>query len=332
MSKLKLSMVLSNNERTRPIADGSVTVQGVELVVTTVHPSEMFWRQLKFQEFDISEMSLSTFLIMREQGDNTWAGLPIFTTRKFFHTGILVRKDAGILEPADLRGKRVGVAEYQQTAALWSRGVLRHEFGVMPEDMDWYMERTEEVSHGGATKFEPPAGVSFHRIPVEKTIASMLISGELDAALNYLNDNNLVDRSRGTDVRKHPMVTTLFPDPEAEGIRYFEKTGIFPINHCVVIKRTVLEQNPWLALNLYNSFRIAKETVIERTRELTEVYSSIGWLSQDGKQKMRMDPFPYGVASNRSLLEKITQYSHEQGLTKRRLSLEEIFTKSTLDL
>src|SRR5215813_15207831 len=146
-SHLQLSIALSDNERTRPLLEGRVTPQGIKLVPTMVHPSEMFWRQLRFAEFDVSEMSMSSLLISTARGPTPWVALPVFTTREFFHTRIQVRADAGITAPADLRGKRVGVPEYQQTAAIWGRGVLENEFGVPPRDMEFFMERVADRSH-----------------------------------------------------------------------------------------------------------------------------------------------------------------------------------------
>jgi 4,5-dihydroxyphthalate decarboxylase len=291
----------------------------------------MFWRQLHFAEFDVSEMSLSSLLIDMARGDSQWIALPIFTSRSFFHTAAWVRTDRDIASPTDLRGKRIGVPEYQQTAALWSRGVLQHEFGVRPEDMEWHMERTEERSHGGATGFQPPPGVRLHRIPQEKSIGSMLVGGELDATLLYIPDNNLVDRSRET-LEGNPQVRPLFPDAVAEGARYFAKTGFFHINHGMVVRRSILEQHPWVALNLFNAFRKAKDVVAARTRELVDVYFRLGLLPSDTRAALAVDPYPYGVKTNRAILEAIAQYSHEQGLTPRILPLEEVFAPSTLDL
>ncbi len=197
MARLPLSIALSDNPNTRPLIDGAVKAEGIDLTATVLHPSEMFWRQLRFAEFDVSEMSMSSLLISTARGPTPWVALPVFTTREFFHTRILVRADSGIASPADLKGKRVGVPEYQQTAAIWGRGVLENEFGVHPRDMAFFMERPAGKSHGGATGFKPPAGVTVHQIPASTNIGEMLISGELDATLLYLTDRNLVDRSRG---------------------------------------------------------------------------------------------------------------------------------------
>ena len=331
MPNLPLSLILGANPRSQPIIDGTVQPDGIDLLVTVAHPSEIFWRQLHFAEFDVSEMSLSSLLMHMSRGDSPWVALPVFTFREFFHTWALVRADAGIERPEDLRGKRIGVPEYQQTAALWFRGVMQHEFGVAPEDMEWYMERTEERSHGGATGFRPPPGLRFHRIPPDQSIASLLLAGELDASALYIADRNLVDRS-GVDLTGHQSVRRLFPNPVAEGARYYRKTGIYPINHGMIVRRSLLEEHPWVAVNLYQAFVAAKERVRARSREVLDPYFRLGLLPPAARDALDADPFPYGVKANRQTLETIARYSHEQGLTPRVLSLEEIFAPSTLDL
>src|SRR5919202_3190183 len=212
MARLPLSLIMGANERSLPVLDGSVVPEGIDLTCTIAHPSEIFWRQLHFKEFDISEMSLSSLIMAMAQGNRDWVGIPIFTSRRFFHTWGWVRADAGIDKPEDLKGKRVGVPEYQQTAALWSRGVLKHEFGVNPTDIEWFMERTPDRSHGGATGFQPPAGLRFHYIPPETNIGTMMMQGELDATLLYLRSQSLVDRSQ-VPFENNPRVRPLFPDP-----------------------------------------------------------------------------------------------------------------------
>jgi 4,5-dihydroxyphthalate decarboxylase len=308
-----------------------VKPDGIELAVSTVHPSEMFWRQLRFSEFDISEMSWSSLLIAISQGDKRWVALPIFTARGFPHTGILVRTDRGIEKPEDLKGKRVAVPEYQQTSALWSRGVLQHEFGVTAWDMNWFMERTEELSHGGATGFKPPAKLNFQRIVPPDNIGTMLLDGRVDASLLYLTDVNLVDRSR-VDLRNRPEVRLLFRDQVAEGARYYKKTGFYPANHCVVFQRQVLEKYPWAALNVYKAFAAAKDLVQLPGREFASIYFDLALLPASERKVLDVDPYPYGVQANRAMLEALTQFSHEQGLTERRLKLEEVFYPATLDL
>jgi 4,5-dihydroxyphthalate decarboxylase len=331
MSNVELGVALSGNARTEPIHQGRVSAQGIDLRVTKVHPSEMFWRQLHFKEFEVSEMSMSSLLAARARGDDTWVGIPVFTSRQFFHTGILVRADANIAEPQDLAGKRVGVPEYQQTAALWGRGVLLHEFGVKPEDLHWFMERPPEQSHGGATGFTPPAGVTLEYVDRNSNIGEMLMAGTLDATLLYIADRNLVDRSRA-DLSTGDAIRRLFPDPRAESIRYYKKTGFYPINHCVVVRRDVVERYPWVVLNLYSMFLEAKQIAQADSLATLSPFLDAGLVSQEEAEALRKDLFIYGVQGQREILETITEYSNEQGLTPRRLELEELFYPPTLEL
>ncbi|MBI2360834.1 MAG: hypothetical protein HYV04_18335 [Deltaproteobacteria bacterium] len=337
MPKLTLSFVSAYNERVEPLMDGAIRPEGVELIPTYSTPGETFWRQLKFQEFEISEMSLSSYLIARSRGLDMVA-LPVFPSRRLFHTEIACHLDAGIKEPGDLAGKRFGVAEYQQTAALWTRGVLEHDFGVSQYKVDWYMERTEELSHGGATGFTPPAGISLRRIPPDRSLASMLVSHELDAAAiggPWTRSVNVIDRSSripatGGDWSK---VKPLFPDRMAEGARLFKKYGFLPANHAYIIRGDVHRRYPWVAFNLYTAFVKAKALAQDRLAE--RIPSALFF----GREYLAMtrdifgdDPFPYGVKANRPMLELLIEYSHEQGLTPKKVKVEELFAESTLGL
>src|SRR5499433_1201695 len=291
---LRLSIGITSNPRTWPIIDGKVTPQGIELTPTVLHPSELFWRQLRFAEFDVSEMSMSSLLISTARGPTPWVALPVFTTREFFHTRILVRADAGITAPTDLRGKRVGVPEYQQTAAIWGRGVLENEFGVPPRDMEFFMERVADRSHGGATGFKPPAGVTVHQIPANTNIGEMLVSGALDATLLYLTHRNLVDRSR-IDLSVDKRVRPLFPDWAAEGRRYYAKTGIYPINHTVVVRRSLVDKHPWIALNLYSVFAAARAQVLRAGSVALASHFETGVIGEEVRKGLAADPMAYGV-------------------------------------
>jgi 4,5-dihydroxyphthalate decarboxylase len=251
--------------------------------------------------------------------------------RKFFHNEILVRRDSGIGKPSDLRGKRVGVPEYQQTAAIWTRGVLQHEFGVHARDMTWFMERNDDRSHGHSSGFKAPAGVSLSPVPLNTNLGDMLLNGEIDGIVHYIAHNNLVDRSR-VDLSADPRVKYLFDDREAESARYYKKTGIFPINHCMVVKRSVYECNPWIALNLYSGFVAAMEQVRKDSLAWMALYYEMGLVPREVRRIVTQTPMPYGVKAARPVLETITQYVHEQGLCERRVALEEIFAPNTLDL
>jgi 4,5-dihydroxyphthalate decarboxylase len=328
--RLQLSIALSDNDRTRPLIEGRVAPQGIRLLPTVVHPSEMFWRQLRFAEFDVSEMSMSSLIIATARGDTRWVAIPVFTMRKFFHTSIIVRNDSGIRTPAELAGKRIGVPEYQQTWAIWARGILQHEFGVHAREIEWFMERNPDKSHGGATGFAAPQGVRVNKIPPTTNIGEMLIRDELDGALHYLAGGNLVDRSSAdiSGVTHH-----LFPDPAAEGRRFYAKTGIYPINHTVVVRRALLASHPWIALNLYSAFVAAKEEIARYGKSYLQWYFEAGLL--DGAVDRTLaehDPLAYGLKAARPVLETIAQYVHEQGLSPRRVELKEIFAASTLDV
>jgi len=327
---IPVSIAMGSNPRTWPVIDGVVQADGVELIPSVLHPSEMFYRQLKFAEFDISEMSMSSFMMTMVNGDDRFIGLPVFTTHHFFHTFPLVCRDAGIDSPEDLKGKRVGVPEYQQTSALWARGALQHEWGVRSQDIEWFMERNLAESHGSSTGFMTPKDVTIHQIPYEKNIGSMMVSGELDATLLYIVDPNLVDRST-IDLWNHPDIRPLFPDPVAEGIRYYKKTGIFPVNHGMVVRRELAEKHPWVLLNVLKAFVEANELVNEQRMLHVEPYLEAGLLPEASRAALQTPLIEHGIKANRHILEAAAQYSYEQGLTRRQVGLEELFAASTLD-
>lgn len=327
---LQLSIGMAANPRTWPIFDGRVKPDGIDLIASPVFASELFWRQLKFADFDVSEMSMSSLMMAVAQGDDRWVGLPVFTTRRFFHAEILVRRDAKIEKPSDLKGRRVGVPEYQQTAALWTRGALQHEFGVEARDMEFWMERTPSHSHRGAVGFETPPGVTIHQIPADKSIGSMMVSGELEAAIHYIVNANLVDRSTA-DLWHHPDIKPVFADPVAEGVRYYRKTGLFPINHGMVIRAEIARQHPWAILNLLKAFERASEIADRERVEHAQYHLDAGLLPAEAAKSLRSPLVRHGVKANRLVLETAAQYSHEQGLTPRRVGLEQLFAASTLD-
>src|SRR6266702_3724224 len=329
-TNIPLSIAMASNPRTWPIFDGRVEPDGITLIPSSVHPSELFWRQLRFADFDVSEMSFSSLMMARSKGDDRWIGLPIFTTRKFFHAEILVRRDSGIERPADLKGRRVGVPEYQQTAALWTRGVLEHEFGVAPKDMQFWMERGPSHSHRGAVGFTAPPEVTIHQIPPEKNIGSMMLSGELDAAIHYIVNPNLVDRSTA-ELWHHRDIKPLFPDPAAEGIRYYRKAGIFPINHGMVIRKEIADKHPWVVLNLYKAFERANEIADRERLEHAEYHLAAGLLARETAEALRTALVRHGIRANRKVLETAALYSHEQGLTPRLVALDEVFAASAME-
>lgn len=337
MSKLSLSFISSKNERVAPLFDGRVEVEGVELIATASDPSETFWRQLSFQEFEVAEMSLSSYLIAKSNGMDMIA-IPAFPGRRFMHTQLSYHVDSGIRDARDLVGKRVAMGEYQQTAALWNRGILEHDFGVSQYKVHWFMERSEALSHGGATGFTPPEGISFQRIPDTESMASMLVANKIDVApvtRAFRRDTNMIDRS--TQIRARDgdwsKVKLLFPDRIAEGERFFSKHGYIPANHAYVIRGDIYRRHPWLAINLYKAFVAAKEIAQDTLAESIPSGLVFGadYLART-RQIFGADPFPYGIKSNLGMLQTIIDYSHEQGLTKTKQKIEDLFAPSTLEL
>ena len=332
MANLKLSLAITSNPRTWPIIDGRVTADGIDFAKTVLGPAEMFWRQLNFAEFDVSEMSMSELMMIRQRGDDRFIGIPVFTTRRFYHTAMLVRKNAGIDGPADLKGKRIGVPEYVQTAALWTRGVLESEFGIAPSDMTFFMERVPERSHAGAIGFKAPPGVTINQIPPDKNIASMLLAGELDAYMAYFRKHgpDMIDRSY-IDLEKHPDIRPLFADPAAEAVRFYNKTGIYPINHGMVIKRTAYERNPWAVINILKAFGEANDIAEVERHEHVAYHLETGLVPAEYRKSLGSRLISFGLKANRATLELAAKYSNQQGLTQRIMTMDELFAPNALE-
>jgi 4,5-dihydroxyphthalate decarboxylase len=336
MAKLTLGFISAFNERVEPLMNGTVQAEGIELIPTYSHPAETFWRQLKFGEFEVAEMSMSSYLIARSQGADMIA-LPVFPSRRLFQTELSYHVDSGITKPEDLAGKKLGVAEYQQTAALWLRGILEHDFGVSQYKIHWYMERSEEMSHGGATGFKPPPGISFNRIAPNESLVSTLLDNELDVAhvaSPFALQANTLDRSsRITGKGDWSRIRPLFPDRMAEGARFYKQHGFLPVNHTYIIRGDIYEKYPWVAFNLYNGFVKAKTLAREKLMERipTALFFGPEYATMT-RELIGDDPFPFGIKANRAMLDTIINYSHEQGLTPRKLAIEELFAESTLEL
>jgi len=324
MSRLPLTFASAPYDRTLPLYDGRVTVEGIDLNVLLLRYEDTFWRMLRHQEFDVSEMSLSSYLISKEKGPD-FVALPVFLSRVFRHSSIYINRNAGIGQASDLKGKRVGVPEYQITAALWIRGILQHEYGVPPADMTWLSGGLDEPGRIEKLDLNLPADVSLTLIPEDRTLNAMLVDGELDAIVTA--------RAPSSFNEGHPNVARLFEDYKTEEINYYKKTGIYPPMHCVAIRREVYEKNRWIAQSLYKAFLAAKE------------YSSIAYMF-DGHLRYALpflhaaveehhrifgdeDPWKYGVEQNRHTLETLVSYSHEQGLIPRAYDLSELFVEET---
>lgn len=264
--------------------------------------------------------------------------LPVFPSRRLFHTEVSYHVDSGIKDPGDLIGKRFGVGEYQQTAALWTRGILEHDFGVSQFKVHWFMERSEELSHGGATGFAPPPGISFQRIPLDKSLKSMLVNHELDAAAigsPWLSAPSIISRSHRISGAEGDWskVKLLFPDRMAEGVRFIKKHGFLPVNHAYIIRGEIHRRYPWVALNLYNAFLKAKQFARDKLLERipTALFFGREYLAMT-QDMFGDDPFPYGVKANHAMVQTLIDFSFEQGLTQQKMNVEDLFAESTRGL
>ena len=336
MPKLTLGFISAFNERVEPLMNGTIKAEGIELIPTYSHPAETFWRQLKFGEFEVAEMSMSSFLIAKSQGADMIA-LPVFPSRRLFQTELSYHVDSGITKPEDLAGKKLGVAEYQQTAALWIRGILEHDFGVSQYKIHWYMERSEAMSHGSATGFKPPPGISFNRIAQNKSLASTLLENELDVAhvaSPWVLQANALDRSsRIAGKGDWSTIKPLFPDRMAEGARFYKNHGFLPVNHAYIIRGDIYKKYPWVAFNLYTGFVKAK--ALAREKLLERIPSALFFGPEYAAMTREIigdDPFPFGIKANKAMLDTIIGFSHEQGLTPRKMKIEELFAEQTLGL
>jgi 4,5-dihydroxyphthalate decarboxylase len=319
MANRTITIGMRDYDHCRALANGRVKVDGVDLKFVNISPpSQIFLRMLHDEEFDASEMSLSNFMIAMGKGDRRFVAIPVFPSRVFRHSYIWVNTKAGIAQPADLKGKKVGIADYSMTALLFVRGLLQHEYGVAPQDIHWFRRRAEHVA------IDMPPGIRINNIGKDQTLDGLLEAGELDAVA--------VTSPPRAFLQGSPLVARLFPDCRAVEAQYYERTKIYPIMHMTVMRRAIYEQDPSLAVRLSQGFQTAKELAFE---DYDEGLASLPWLNLDmeyARQVLGKDIAPYGVKSNAATLEAATLYSHEQGLTKHKFAVNELFAKETLDL
>lgn len=317
---------LSYYDRTVPLETGAVQVAGVDLnVVTFPSPGELFRRQAQHAEFDASEMSLSTFIALVARRDERFVGLPIFVSRNFRHSQVYVHADAGIAAPEDLKGRDVGILEYQMTAGLWIRAFLQHDHGVEAADVRWWEGGLTEPHFEERMHLELPDAISVGRIPADKTLEGMLEDGELPALVTVQPPASF--GSPSSPVRR------LLPDHRQVERDYYLRTRLFPIMHLVVLRRDVYEANRWVAMSLLEAFTAAKRIGLRRLRLVTGLAVGLPWLASELAEVDELfggDAFPYGVPANRHVLEAATRYSAEQGLSPRVVDVEELFAPEVL--
>jgi len=313
LSELSLILACGDYEIVRALTDGTIRPEGIDLnVLTDMDSTTRHWRFLRNREFDVAEVSCSSYLMARDQGLPVDA-IPVFLHRRFRHGFIYINTAKGIRAPADLAGRKIGLKQFQATAIVWMRGILQHEYGVPLETIEWFCELDETID------FERPAHLKITQLPQDRSVEDMLADGELDAVLHPDLIHPLLD--------KDPRVARLFPDYRQEEIAFYQKTRIFPIMHVLGIKREVTERHPWVAINLFNAFDKAKGLAMKRLanpRIVPLAWYREAWEEQEGL--LGPDPWEYGLSKkNRHTLETLVGYAHEQGLIRRKPQLDDLF-------
>jgi len=327
MRKLQLTLACCDYDRTRALFDGRVTVEGCDILPVALEPEEAFHRAFKYQEFDVSELSLSSHTMMVSRGENPYVAIPAFVSRLFRHSGIYIRTDRGINTPADLKGKRVGLPEYQITANVWIRGILQDEYGVKPADIHWRRGGIEEPGREERAPLKLPPEIDLQQIPHDRTLTGMLESGELDAVIGA--------RAPSCFTRGAPNVARMFPDHRKVEEDYYRRTKIFPTMHVIGIRRSIAEAHPWLAASLYKAFAQAKALAMVELAQIGHLFNSLPFGVSEvaaAKALMGEDFWSYGFEANRHVLETFTRYHHEQGLSAKKVAPEALFAPSTLDI
>jgi len=323
MSNLSITIAGGDYDRTRPIVDGRVRVNGCDVTYLKMQPAELFFRAIRYGEFDVTELSISCYMLQVQRGVSPYTAIPVFLSRSFRHSNVFIRSDRGINSPADLKGKLVGVPEYQLTAAVWLRGLLKDEHAVESWDMRWRTGGLEVPGREERAPITLPEQYDYQRI-ADKTLSDMLESGEIDALISPHDPSCL---KRGA-----PNVARMWDDYRIEEQAYYQRTKIFPVMHLVAVKKDLVERYPWLPGTLYKAFAQAKDIAIEDLKFRTVPTATLPWLQAEveaTEKTMGKDYWPYGLDANREVVEKLIHYSAEQHLTEPGLKPEDLFHPTT---
>ena len=326
MSKLKVTLACGDYDRVGPLKDGRVQPEGVDLTFIPLEPEELFFRMVRYQEFDASELSLASYITGRAQEKEDFIAIPVFPSRMFRHSAIFVHAGAGIEKPEDLKERRVGVGEYQMTAIVWVKGILSDDYGVKASDIQWFTGGQEQPGREERLALQLPPEIRLESIPRDKTLSSMLEEGELDAVI--------AARTPSPFLRGSPKVKRLFKDPMEIEKDYFKRTGTFPIMHTVALRKTLYDAEPWLAVSLYKAFNQAQEVSWQGIRGAPAVRYKLAWLQHYLEQEeafLGEQAWRNGADHNRETVETLSRYIVEQGMAKKTPPFEELFASSTLD-
>jgi 4,5-dihydroxyphthalate decarboxylase len=314
--KIELTLACGDYEIVRALKEGEVVPDGIDLtVLTDMDSTTRHWRFIRNRDFDMAETSASSYIVARDQ-DHPVTALPVFLHRRFRHGFVFINTTKGIKKPADLIGRKIGIKSYLVTAGHWMRGILEHEYGVPHDSVEYFAELDEDVD------FKPHPRLRITRLPHSKSVETMLADGELDAVIH----SSIIKPFSAKD----PRVARLFPNFREEETRFFQKTGIFPIMHVLGIKREVVEQHPWVPINMFHAFERSKAIAMKRMANPRIV--PLAWYREEWEAQEQIlgpDPWEYGLTErNRHTIETLAAYSHEQGLTRRRLTADDLFVST----
>lgn len=325
MTKLQLSVAMGDYDRTRALYDGRVQIDGVDPVFMLLNPEEMFFRAMRSQDFDIAELSFSSYLVKHSRGESPYIAVPVFLSRAFRHTSIYVRRDR-IKTPEDLKGCRIGVPEYQLTAIVWARALLEDEYGIKPSDVTWVRGGIDTPGRPEKIKLELPANVRLESAPEGKTITELLDEGEIDAFI--------APRPPGVQALRNPNVGWLFDDPTAVAKDFYRRKRVFPIMHVVGIRNALAQQHPWLPGAVVKAFTQSKAAALEALGDTSATKVTLPFVEEQlhaARALMGQDYWSYGVAQNQPTLETFLRYHHSQGLSSRQVPLSEVFHPATYE-
>ena len=325
MTKLQLSVAMGDYDRTRALYDGRVQIDGVDPVYMLLNPEEMFFRAMRSRDFDIAELSFSSYLVKHSQGDCPYIAVPVFLSRAFRHTSIYVRKDR-IKHPADLKGRRVGLPEYQLTANVWARAILQDDYGVRPEDITWVRGGIDTPGRPEKITLQLPPGVKVEAAPEGSTISELLDRGEIDGFIGPRPPNRVALRN--------PNIGWLFDDPTAEAKDYYRRTQVFPIMHVVGIRKELAQAHPWLPAAVVKAFTASKAEALELLSDTSATKVTLPFVEEQlkaARESLGEDYWSYGVQAARKTLETFVRHHHAQGLSKRLMAVEELFHPATYE-
>lgn len=325
MSKLHISVAMGDYDRNRALYDGRVQIDGCDPVYMLLNPEEMFFRAMRSRDFDITELSFSSYLVKHAKDESPYIAVPVFLSRAFRHTSIYVRKDR-IKKPEDLKGCRIGVPEYQLTAVVWARSILQDDYGVNPEDVTWVRGGIDTPGRPEKIKLDLPPGVTIEAAPEGRTISDLLDKGEIDAFI--------APRPPSGAALSNPNVAWLFDDPTTVAKDYYRRTGIFPIMHVVGIRKELAEQNRWLPAAVFKAFGESKAKALELLADTSATKVTLPFVEEQlkaARETLGNDFWSYGVEPNRKTIEAFLHHHHAQGLSCRKVGLDELFHPSTYE-